>query len=313
MAFLLLPPDLLYIFINELSITEASRLMITNKYLLKIVKDYYNDTRKTIKWKISSVFITFPSLRIIDISHNELVVNADIQYLKNIHTLTMYHNFGVSSSMLLKQLNLIKFSIQNDHHITSYAIKYMVNLEELYIHNCSKITDDTFYNLTKLKKLNIYNLNELTDNAFKNLRNLEELEMTFGSISDIGICYLQNINKIKLLSCYHIKCINFDKLPKLNYLSLAMYRIPNESLIYLKSITYICLYGCNIDGSTLHSLVNIQNLSIYECPIIDTHLDNLYSLKNIQKIYIYRCPLITSMKIKELKTKFQDCLKTDIN
>jgi hypothetical protein len=92
-----------------------------------------------------------------------------------------------------------------------------------------------------------------------------------------------------------------------------MNRISNENLVYLKFITYICLYGCNIDGSTLHSLVNIQTLLIYECSIVDTYLDNLYLLKNIQKICIYRCPLITSIKIKELKTKFQDCLKTDIN
>ena len=134
--------------------------------------------------------------------------------------------------------------------------------------------------------------------------------MTFGHITDKGILYLSNIQKINCISCKGIKCKDYDKLLKLNNLSPSS-SIDDTDLIYLKYIKSLTLFECKIIGRGFPHLVNVEVLSIYECPIIDEHLNYLLELKNLKRINIYRCDLISKSKKNELKVIFGDRFNTD--
>jgi hypothetical protein len=135
--------------------------------------------------------------------------------------------------------------------------------------------------------------------------------MTFCNITDKGILYLSNIQKIHFLSCKKIKCKDYDKLLKLYNIDLCHISLNDNDLIFLKNIKSLSIYGCDINGNGFGHLLNIENLSIYECPIIDEHLNHLLEFKNIKTINIFRCRLISRLKKNELKVIFSDKFNTD--
>jgi hypothetical protein len=243
--------------------------------------------------------------------------DRSFRYLSNIRDLNLQgacghwigHHF--TDSIFDHFSNLERLYIDENHVITNEGIKKLISIKDLTIHNCMNIGDDGLLNLTTLEKLNIYNLNKLTDNAFVNLTNIVQLDMTFGNISDVGICHLTKIQILNFLSCEKIKCVNYNKLLELESISICDKHITDDDLISLSDIPNVSLYGCNIDGNGLKYLTNCYNISIYKSDIIDKNLDHLLKLININQINIYRCKLISREKKSELKSVFGKKFNTD--
>ena len=241
MTLQIVPSDVQQIIINFLLIKDASRYMITNKTLLELVKNFYiGNLKNKIKCPLKDWFNTFPNAKKINIERRRDITGLDFSYLSKIEILDMHlcthssiddytfknllklkhidlqgcfgHNFTDKAFIHFK--NLETFYIDNNQKITDKAFHNLIKIKNLTIHNCSNITTNGLSNLTTLVKLNIYNLYNLDDDVFKKLSNLKELDMTFGNITDIGISYLHNLKKLKILSCKNIKCIDFDKLTK---------------------------------------------------------------------------------------------------
>ena len=325
--------DVIKLIINNLSLKDLIRLRTTNKDNVEYVKCYDNDDIVRIKGSLKNWKKSFPNMTSINISRRTDLNDDDFIHFDNTQILRMNlcdqisitaHTFRYLSNIKDLDLqgccghwigghhftdkmfdylsNLEKFYIDENHIITSHGIKKLTKIKDLTISNCSKITNDGLSNLTTLVKLKIYNLNALTDDVFQNLTNLEELSMTFCHITDRGILYLSNIKKIDISSCRRISCKDYDKLLKLESLALST-PINDDNLIYLKKIKNLTLYGCNIKGYGLPFLSNIEELSIYECPIIDGHLDHLIDFKNLKKINIFRCNTISKLKKTEIKVR----------
>jgi Leucine-rich repeat (LRR) protein len=334
--------DVISQIINYCSIKDLIRLRTTNKENVEMVKYYNGYTMVQIKGSLKYWKKSFPNMKTANIDRRTDIKNEDFQYLENVEVISMilckqqsitchtfqylknikdldlqgccghwYGGHHFTDKMFDHLLNLEKFYIDDNHIITDNGIKRLKKIKDLTIHNCGKITNEGIYELTTLTRLDLYNI-QITDDVFKDLTNLRELNITFGHhITDKGILYLSNIQKLNFMSCKEIRCINFDRLPKLYDLSLCHMTIYNNDFIFFKNIKSLSIYSGNIDGSGLKYLSNIEVLSIYENPLVDEYLTDLFKFNKIRQINIYRCRTVSGNKKKELKERFGDKLNTD--
>jgi hypothetical protein len=335
--------DVIYQIINYCSIKDLINLRTTNKENVEMVKNYNNYNMTQIKGSLKNWKKSFPNMKAANISRRTDIKNEDFEYLENVEIVKMIlcsqksitdntfsylknikeldlqgccghwsggHHF--TDNMFNYLLNLEKFYIDNNHVITNNGIQKLTKIKDLTIHNCGNISDDGLYNLSTLIKLDIYNL-QLTDDVFKKLTNLQNLVITFShNITDKGILYLSNIQKLDFISCKKIRCYNYDKLLKLDNLSLCHMNINNDDFVYFKNIKSLSIYGCNnINGGGFKYLSNIEILSIYESPLIDEYFNDLYEFKNIKQLNIFRCRTISKNKKDDLQLKFGNKFNTD--
>jgi len=216
------------------------------------------------------------------------------------------HHFTDEIFKSLKKLR--KLYIDNNHVITDAGLSQLHKIEDLHLSNCSNITNMGFKNAGNLVKLEIYNIPNLTDDFFDFTPNIETLSITFaGNITDVGILKLKKIKILALTGSNKIKCTNYDRLLELKELRLNYISIPSENYQFLRNISKITFYSCNMDGIELQYLTNTGNIAIYEC--INFH--NIDYLNDKDKVCIFRCHLITKEKKDALKLNLGDKLLCD--
>ena len=76
--------------------------------------------------------------------------------------------------------------------------------------------------------------------------------------------------------------------------------LDDDKMYYLKNISNISLYGCNINGVGLKFLKNVKTLSIYVCLLKDEYLDFLLNLNNLEELYMYKCYSVSYIKKYQL-------------
>ena len=310
---------------SYLYIRDASNIMISNKLNKKLIQKYYESTIQKIKCDLCLWHKTFPNatklyiqrfnrinnskslknIKILDVSLYHYRIDIDIvsnlQNLTNLNLQGYSCDYAFTDQMFNYLPKLRKLYIDNNHKITNAGLNLLEDLEDLHISNCSKITDKGIENLVKLTKLTLYNMS-LTDKVFIKLVKLKELYMTFQAISDVGICYLINLERLTIITCYLIQYINYDKLLHLKYINIVENKMTNIDYSYLSKIKHIEIYGCDLCELDLKYFSNVQILSIIQCSIVDEQLDNVQQLKNLQKINIYRCH-ISKEKLYQIQEK----------
>ena len=216
------------------------------------------------------------------------------------------HHFTDEIFESLKKLK--KLYIDDNHEITDAGLSLLCDIEDLHLSNCSKITNNGFKNAGNLVKLEIYNIPNLTDNVFDFTPNIKILSITFAhNITDNGILKLEQIKTLSLTGSNKIKGLSYDTLLELKELRLNYISIPSINHQFLRNISKITFYSCNMDGSELQYLTNTKNIAIYEC----VNFHNIDYLYDKDKVCIFRCNLITKGKKDALKLNLGDKLLCD--
>jgi hypothetical protein len=311
--------DVFNLIMDMLLLKESLCFMSLNKENKEFKKIYYYSRMIHISGSISNFMISLPNIKYIDIRRRTRLTDDDFQLCNNIQKINMkFCDMSLTTDNIfshfenLKELNLLhclktdsnmtysdkifdylsnleKFSINYNHVITDQGLEKLVNIKDLSIVACFNITGCGLCNLTSLIKLDLFKIKNLFDYHFKNLINLEELKLSL--IHDITSECISQLPKLKKLNCVECRgitsCINFDKLKNLFDVSFNDCSINDNDLIHLKYIKKLYIINClMIQGAGLKYLLNIEELSIYENPIIDNFIDDIIMLKNIKKLSI---------------------------
>lgn len=266
--------------IHDVKLLLLEYLDFSDILSLRLIKEYQSacleysrprTIRHTERWRD-----IFPNMKTFYVRSKD----SNIEYLDHCHTLELYL-YGIKGTIFrnfhLKELVLIdlnylgngsiddstfdyfteleKLYIEHNHLITNESMKKLKKIKELTIDNCSNITE---LSLPTLKKLELYNI-EIRDESFKHM-NLEYLKITFGKITDIGICYLSSLRQLNITGC-PISCKGFSCLKQLTHLSISYSPVfTDESIVELSQLKLeeFILYGAKIDGWGLNYLKDVK-------------------------------------------------------
>ena len=264
--------------LEYLYFTDVLTIRCVNKEYKLTALDYSRPMtiRKTERWKD-----IFPNMKSFYI-RNKTYKNLD--HLNHCHTLELYvydidgeifRNFHLKELVLIdlnylgNKINdqtfdyftsLDKLYIDHNHTITNAALKKL-KLKELTMHNCS-ITE---IKMPTLMKLDLYNI-DILDDSLKHCLHLEYLKITFGKITDTGICYLSNIRQLNLTGC-DISCKGFSQLKQLTHLHISYSKsFDDESMSELGQLNLkeLIIYGAKINGYGFDYLKKPMKIFLYE-------------------------------------------------
>ena len=169
-----------------------------------------------------------------------------------------------------EKIKTISYTLGGIQDIT--GLEHFTNLEVLNL-NGSIISDySPISNLVNLKSLEIQNgiLQDLS--VLENLVNLEILDLSFVSLEDNDLSYLNKFNKLKIL------CLN----------GLDISNVELEAIKNLITLEELQLAMCNLESiENLSELTNIINLSLHNSLEYggNNHVEDItpiYNMKNLQ-------------------------------
>jgi hypothetical protein len=279
----------------EIKVLLLDYLQFTDVLSLRCIKEYklacleYSrpmTIRHTERWKT-----IFPNMKTFYVRTK----TTDLEHLNHCHTLELYL-YNIDGEMFrsfhLKELVLIDLNYLGNGKITDQTFDYFTELEKLYIeHNhlitnaalkklkLKELTMDNCSNITEiymptLIKLDLYNI-DITDDSLKINTNLEYLKITFGKITDTGICYLSNLRELKLTG-FNISCKGFRNLKHLTHLHIS-YSVSfnDESMkeLRLLNLKELVIYGAKLDGYGFDYFKDLNvNIFLYEVVMNHTYI-----------------------------------------
>jgi len=263
--------DIFKLIINILPLNDVINVRITNKENKELTKLYISSYLVLIKKSIKITLNIFPNIKLISIRNNNYITDDDFQYLNNIENLNMSNCYQreITDNCFhhltkIKELNLLGCN-QNwfiGNHFTDISFDYLSELETLHIDDNHVITNNGLGKIKKIKHLFIYNCSKITDNGISNLINLQRLCLYMVNITDSV----------------------FEKLNKIQELSLNDCRITDNGLKYLSSLSKLQLINVkNITCKDLNKL-NVKELYLFDLNITD---DDFKYLNNIKLLILY--------------------------
>ena len=155
--------------VSKLFRDTISKIILTIESLNKNVMKFLKDEQLRM----------FKGLKILDLSHNEVITNKGIEDLC-LNELNLSINNLITDNAIEK-MPIHTLNINYNKIITGRAIKTM-DLHELYLWNNEKITDDDIKDMKNLHTIELGRNRIITDNGIKNL--------------PLHTLYLSNNNKI---------------------------------------------------------------------------------------------------------------------
>lgn len=266
---------------------------------LKSLKSLYLNGISKINWKIERIVYLqdLPSLRILDLSYNEISDISTLEKLLNLTSLSLSANNISDISALEKLLNLTSLSLSANNISDISALKKLPKLTSLdlgettitdisaleKLHNLTSLnlSENNISDFSVLKKLpkllslglNGCNVSDLS--IFEKFPNLITLDASFNGISDLSV--LEKLPNLTSLGLGYNEISNIsvlEKLPKLTSLNLCKNQISDISVLEkLPNLTSLDLSENQIpDISVLEKLPNLISLDLFFTGISDISL-----------------------------------------
>ncbi|MBL4593383.1 MAG: DUF4173 domain-containing protein [Flavobacteriales bacterium] len=234
--------------LEKLSLNNIS--LRTGKFpLLKRVSNLSLSNSQHIVKYSSNQIESLPSLKILDLSHNQLTSLSELINTENQSKFPLLTSLSIGNNKLRSLHNINKFKqltfldLSNNEIYNAYGLEENIYLKELYLAN-NKIQGVSFLeNMQQLKRL------DLSSNYIKNVNVLSNLNMlNYLNLSNTGLKDIQHIN-------------SFDELQTLNLIGCRIKdwkRLKNYKTLETLSVSFIK----KEDATFFKQMKSLKNLHV---------------------------------------------------